>query len=95
MTGDVASAPATTGVSSSSGRLAAARQFLADNAGLLTALLFGLLVTLVGLNELYSKHPDAGQSIADWISFFAWGFAIELTGITTAQAAQRLAPTPG
>jgi len=75
-----------------SGLLAQGRQFLSDNAGLLTALLFGLLVTLVGLTELYSKHPNAGQSIADWISFFAWGFAIELTGITTAQAALRLAP---
>lgn len=68
--------------------------FLADHAGLLGALLLGVLVTLVGLNELYSKHPDAGQSIADWIGFFAWGFAIELTGITAAQAALRLAPSP-
>jgi hypothetical protein len=72
--------------------LAMARSALADNAGLFTALLFGLLVALVGLTELYSNKPTAGQSIADWVGFFAWGFAIELTGITTAQAALRLAP---
>jgi hypothetical protein len=74
------------------GRMAKLRRLLSDNAGLLTALLFGLLVTLVGLTELYSKHPDAGEAISDWVAFFGWGFAIELTGITAAQAALRLAP---
>jgi len=76
-------------------RLTSIRTLLADNAGLFTAILFGLLVALVGLTELYSNKPSAGQSIADWVGFFAWGFAIELTGITTAQAALRLVPASG
>src|SRR5262249_44585051 len=74
------------------GTIAKVRRNLADNAGFLTAVLFGLLVTFVGLSELYSNKPTAGHAISDWIGFFAWGFAIELTGITAAQAALRLAP---
>lgn len=75
--------------------LTSARVLLANNAGLVTAILFGLLVTLVGLTELHGNKPAADQSIADWIGFFAWGFAVELTGITTAQAAIRLVPSSG
>jgi hypothetical protein len=75
------------------GVMAKVRRFLSDNAGILISLLFGLLVALVGLKELYGDRPGAGDSIIDWVQFFAWGFAIQVSGITAAQAALRLAPS--
>lgn len=67
-------------------------QAVIRRSGLAGALLFGAGTAIGGVIQLYVGNPSF-EGAGDWLTLFAWGFGIQISGMTVAQAASsRLAP---